>query len=121
MVNDNQLIGINSVTIFHQNICGLREKTDELTSSVFPNFPHILHFSEHHLKKFELDQINVDGYRLGAAYCRQVVKWSAVCIFVHKNLNYTTIDLGKYRKDQDIEVCASKLNSILQCLYNDSL
>ena len=55
--------------------------------------------------------MNVDGYRLGAAYCRQVVKQGGVCIFAHKNLNYTTIDLGKYCKDQDIEVCVLKLES----------
>ena len=84
MVKDNQMSGSNSVTIFHQNICGLRGKTDELLSSVFPDFPHILCFSEHHLKKPELDQINVDGYRLCAAYCRQVVKRGGVCIFVKK-------------------------------------
>jgi hypothetical protein len=65
-------------------------------------------FSEHHLKKFELNQINVEGYSLGAAYSRQR---GDVCIFVHKNLNYTTIDLDKYCKDQDIEVCALKLES----------
>jgi len=84
MVNDNQILGSNSITIFHQNICGLNGKTDELTSSLSPNFPHILCFSEHHLKKFELNQINVDGYRIGAAYCRQVVKRGSVCIFVQK-------------------------------------
>ena len=50
MVKDNKTTGINSITIFHQNICGLREKTDELKSSMYPNFPHILCFSEHHLK-----------------------------------------------------------------------
>ena len=49
-----------------------------------PDFPHILCFPEHHLKKSELDQINVDGYRLGAAYCRQVIKRGGVCIFVKK-------------------------------------
>ena len=65
-VKDNKTIGINSITIFHQNICGLRKKTDELKSSMYPNFPHILCFSEHHLKNFELDQINVNGYNLGA-------------------------------------------------------
>jgi hypothetical protein len=94
MVNDNQKTGINSVMIFHQNICGLRGKTDELTSSLSPNFPHILCFSEHHLQKFELNQMNVEGYSLGAAYSRQVVKRGGVCIFVHKILNYTTIDLS---------------------------
>ena len=106
MVNDNQMTGVNSLTIFHQNICCLRGKTDELTSSTLPNCLHILCFSEHHLKEFELDQINVDGYRPGARYCRQVVKRGGVCIFVYKTLNYINIDLGKYCKDQDIEVCA---------------
>ena len=74
----------NSITIYHQNICGLKGKPDELISSMSPDFPHILCFSEHHLKKTELDLINVDGYRLGTAYCRQVVKISGVCIFVKK-------------------------------------
>ena len=68
-------------------------------------------FSEHHLKKPELDQINVDGYRLGAAYCRQVVKRGGVCIFVKKKRLYSNIDLDKYFKDQDIEVCVLKLKS----------
>jgi len=62
-------------------------------------------------KKFELDQINVDGYRHDAAYCRQVVKRGGVCIFVQKNLEYTNTDLDKYCNDQDIEVCVLKLKS----------
>ena len=43
--------------------------------------------------------------------CRQVVKRGGVCIFVHKYLNYTTVDLDKYCKDQDIEACSLKLES----------
>jgi len=109
MVKDNKMTGINFITIFHQNICGLRKKTDELKSSMYPNFPHILCFSEHHLKNFVLDQINIDGYNLGAAYCRQIVKRGGVCIFVRNNLNYTNIDLSAYCKDQDREVCALNL------------
>ena len=105
------MLGSNSITIFHQNICGLKGKTDELISSMSPNSPHILCFSEHHLKKFELDQINVDGHRLGAAYCRQVVKRGGVCIFVQKHPEYTNIDLGKYCSNQDTEVCVLKLKS----------
>ena len=59
----------------------MRGKIDEYISSISPDFPHILCFSEHHLKKPELDQINVDGYRLGVTYCRQVVKkkW---CLYI---------------------------------------
>jgi hypothetical protein len=109
MVNDNKMIGINSITIFHQNIFGLKKNTDELKSSTYPNFPHVLCFSKHHLKNFELNQINVDGYKLGATYCRQVVNRGGVCIFVRNNLNYTNIDLSAYCKDQDIEVCALNL------------
>jgi hypothetical protein len=48
----------------------IKEK-DELINSLFPKFPHILCFSEHHLKHIELDQINLEGYKLGAAYCRK--------------------------------------------------
>ena len=106
---NNKTTGINSITIFHQNICGLRKKSDELKSSMYPNSPHILCFSEHHLKNFELDQINVDEYNLGTTYCRQIVKRGGVCIFVRNNLNYTNIDLSAYCKDQDIEVCALNL------------
>jgi hypothetical protein len=60
----------------------LKGKTDELISHMSPNSPHILCFSEHLPKKPKLDQINLEGYRLGAAYCRQVLKRGGVCIFV---------------------------------------
>ena len=111
MVNDNQRSSSNSITIFHQNICGLKGKTGELISSMSPHFPHILCSSECHLKKFELYQINVNGYRLGTAHCRQVVKRCSVCIFVPENLSYTNIVLGKHCKDQEKEVCVLKLKS----------
>ena len=64
MVKDKQMSSSNSITIFHHSVCGLKGKTDELVSSMSPDFPHILCFSEHHLKKPELDQINVDGLDL---------------------------------------------------------
>ena len=44
MVNDNQMTGVNSLTLVHQNICGLRGKSDELTGSMLPNCPHIFVF-----------------------------------------------------------------------------
>jgi hypothetical protein len=111
MVNDNQILGSTSMTIFHQNVFDLKGKVSDLISSMSPNSPHILCFFLHHLKKFELSKINVDDYRLGAAYCRQVLKRGGVCIFVQNNLKYTNIDSDKYCKSQDIEVCVSKLKS----------
>jgi hypothetical protein len=35
-----------------------------------------------------------------------------VCIFVHKSLNFLSINLSRYCEDQDIEVCALKLESV---------
>jgi hypothetical protein len=70
MVVGNQRSVSNTVSIFHQNIRGIKGKTDELIGSVSPNSPHILCFSEHHLKNFALDQISIDGYKLGAAHSR---------------------------------------------------
>jgi hypothetical protein len=79
MVKDNKTIRINPITIFHQNICGLRKKTDELKKFYVSKLStYFVSLSKHHLKNFELNEINVDGYNLGATYCRQIVKkrWS---------------------------------------------
>jgi exonuclease III len=118
MVNDNLGSSRNTVTIFHQNICGLRRKTDELISTISPNFPHVLCFSEHHLKTFDLNHIDISGYKLGAAYSRQDLKGGGACIFVQNNLECTNIGLDKYCKEQDIEICVIKLTSIL---YNNNI
>jgi hypothetical protein len=70
-----------------------------------PNFPHILCLSEHHLKHTELVQINIEGFKLCTAYCRQIMKRGGVCMFIQKGLEYFKIDVNKYCKDQDIEIC----------------
>jgi hypothetical protein len=86
----------------------IKEK-DELINSLFPKFPHILRFPEHHLKQIELKQVNLEGYKIGAAYCRKSLLKGGVCIFVHKKYNHSNMDLSKYYKEQDIEACALKL------------
>jgi hypothetical protein len=85
------------------------KEEDQLINSLFPNFPHILCFSEHHLKQIELEQINREGYKLGAAYCRKSLLKDGVFIFVHEKYNYSNGNLSKYFKEQDIEACALKL------------
>ena len=111
MVNDNSNLDSNSLTIYHQNICGLKGKTDELISSMSPNLPHILCFSEHHLKHTELGQINTEGFELCTAYCRQATKRGAVCIFIKKGLECCKIDVNRYCKDQDVEICMLNLKT----------
>jgi exonuclease III len=93
MVGDNRTIDtLNPLIIFCQNICGLRKGTDELINSLFQNFPHILCLSEHHLKQFELNQINLDGYKHCATYYIKFIEKAGVCI-VYKILNYLNINL----------------------------
>jgi hypothetical protein len=112
MVNDNVNLDSNLFTVYHQNICGLKGKIDELISSMFPNFPHILCLSEHHLKHTELDQINTESFKLCTVYCRHTIKWGGVCIFIQKGLKYSKINVNKYCKDQDTEIYMLHLKTI---------
>jgi hypothetical protein len=90
--------GSSELLVSHHYICGLREKTDELINSLFPKFPRFLCFPEHHLKQLELDQTNLDGFKLGAAYCRKSLLKGEVSIFVHVKYNYINVDLSKFCK-----------------------
>ena len=51
----------------------------------------------------------MDIYKLGVSYCRTLYEKKGVCIFVQESLRYESIDLGKYCKDTDFEVCPTKI------------
>jgi hypothetical protein len=76
--------------------------------------------SSNHLNQFELDNISIDNYNLGASYCRRSSLKSGVCIYVLKNLNFTTVNLKAYCSDHDIDICAVKLHSIFShiCVFS---
>jgi len=99
----------NYFKIFHQNIRSLKEKHHELLSHLFPNLPHVLCLIEHHLKAFELQNINIDHYILGAQFCRTNYAQGGVVIYAHNSLCPTAINLSKYCAEKDIEICAVKL------------
>jgi hypothetical protein len=117
MVKERCATDSSPLLLFHQNICGLRKKTDELINSSFPKFSHTLCFSEHHLKQIELKHINLEGYKLGSAYCRKSLLKDGDGIFAHKKHNYSNVDLSKYCKEHDIEACALKLELIALNIY----
>ena len=52
----HHLNGLVPLTIYHQNVKGLRGKANELLSQLYPNFPHVLCLSEHHMNHLELQQ-----------------------------------------------------------------
>jgi len=107
--------GLVPLTIYHQNISGLRGKAIELLSQLHPNFPHVLCLSEHHMNHLELQQTFIDNYKLGVSYCRTIYEKRGVSIFVQEGLRYVKIDMDKYCKDKDFEVCAIKIYFNAKC------
>ena len=101
------------LNIHHQNIRGLRGKTDELIGHLHPVFPHILCFTEHHMNWEELQQTFIDDYTLGAYFCRASYAKGGVCSYTQKSMNFENMDLEIYCIEKDFEVCALKLNLIL--------
>ena len=80
---------------------------------------------EHHLKTEETTNINLDQYKLGAFFCRQEYKGGGVCIYICQSLQCSKINLEKYYKEKDLEICALKLkvqmnNFIIICIYRSS-
>jgi len=66
----HQLNGSVPLIVYHKNVRGLRRKTNELLSQLYPTFPHILCLSEHHMNHSDLQQTFLYNYKLGVSYCR---------------------------------------------------
>jgi exonuclease III len=96
------------LTIFHQNIRGLHNKTDKLLNCWSTELPHILCFTEHHLHDYQINSTCINHYNLGSIYCRKSRKYGGVSIFVQENLLFSTVELAEFCNDQDFEVCAVK-------------
>jgi len=63
---------INSLfKIYHQNIQGLKGKINEFMLTLVAGAPHLICFTEHHLKDYEIDATPISNYKLGAKYCRK--------------------------------------------------
>ena len=109
-------------TIYHQNIRGLSNKIDEFLISLCHSRPQIVCLTEHHLKSEEVNNTNLDQYKLGTSFCRKKYKYGGVCIYVSESLQYRAINLEKYHKEKDFEICALKItiqtnNFIIMCIY----
>jgi hypothetical protein len=112
LVKDSSQVPRNkSVNIFHQNIRDLGNKSNELYCHLHHNLSYILCLSEHHLSEPKLQLIHLTNYSLGANYCRKTFLKGAVSIFVYRKVKYTTINIGEYNIDKDIEACTIQLNS----------
>jgi hypothetical protein len=72
----------NRLSIYHQNIRGLKGKIDEFLLSLTAEAPHLICLTEHHLKEHELANTHIPNYKLGSNYCRRNLKQGGVCIYV---------------------------------------
>ena len=104
------------LTIYHQNVRSLRRKANELLSHLYPDLPHIICLMEHHMNIIEIDFLNLENYNTGAKFCR-VSNGEVVVMYIHNSLKFTIIDLCKYSKEKDIEICGVKLNVSSSTVY----
>ena len=119
----NQLTLNNNVfKIYHQNIRILRNKLHELIGHLHPVLPHVICLTEHHLNMLEKTYVNIEGYTIGAQFCRVSYAKGGAIIYVHNSLQYINNDLSKYAKEKDTEICAVKtsinsLNILIITIY----
>jgi hypothetical protein len=74
-----------NLLVYHQNIRGLSQKTEELIISLnIAHSPHILCLTEHHLKAPDILQLNLENYLLGKGFCRKNLTKGGVSIFVKR-------------------------------------
>jgi hypothetical protein len=90
-INKNADIN-NLFRIFHKNIRGLNGKINEFMFSVLSELPHIC-LSEHYLKDYEIAVLPIYKYKLGAKYCRKILKYGGSSIYVQESLIFTEINL----------------------------
>jgi hypothetical protein len=71
-IPNGNILKKQNLKIFHQNICGLQSKSDELLVSLYPELPDILCITEHHLNAMQIQLVSFDEYNLGKEFCTQI-------------------------------------------------
>jgi hypothetical protein len=79
----------NLFKIYHQNIWGLKGKTNELMLPLLTEAAHLIYLIEHRLKKYEIDTTPISNYKLGAKYCRNKLRNGSVCTYIQEALKFT--------------------------------
>jgi hypothetical protein len=114
----------NQLTLFHQNIRGLSNKSEEIINFLMDKElnPNVMCFTEHHIPELSPGFINLENYILGASFSRCRYQKGGVCIFVQKDLFFNCVDLSKFCEEKTVELCAIQLESqgkhfVILCVY----
>jgi exonuclease III len=113
----------DNLVIYHQNM-SLNRTGDELSVILEENLirPHLICLSEHHMRKQEMSNFSLSGYKLATSFSREKFLKGAVCILVRNDVTYHAIDLEKSCNEKSLEICVIKLtfsskNVIVCCVY----
>jgi exonuclease III len=89
---------VNSLNTVHQNIRGLRNKTDELIHSFETDCinPHVLCLSELHMVEQDSLHLTLDGYLMGSSFYRQNLQKRGVCTFVKEEQCFNKICISHH-------------------------
>jgi len=114
----------NNLIIYHQNIRSLNKKQDEISIMLqeCKNRPHLICLSEHHMRKEEMLDLTLPGYKLASCFCQEQYTKGGVCILVRNDLNCKAIDLNNICKEKVFEISAVRLDTcstsmIICCMY----
>ena len=112
------------MTVIHQNIRGLSNKSDELICSFTTNQinPHIIRLSEHNLSTHNLLLINLENYYLGCSFSRSINHGGGVCIYIRKDIHFVKRDVLHYCVEKIIEFCVVQIDTktshiVIICMY----
>lgn len=100
----------------------MSEKLDDIRMFLNSQRYEILCFSEHFLRKPELDMVNMGvlDYRLGGSFCRVVYRRGGVAIFVRSDLAFEQVDLNDFCNERHGEFCSvyvPSLDVLFVCVY----
>jgi exonuclease III len=81
----------------------------KFVNTVVTDPPHVLCFTEHHLKTCQLDSIRFQNYKLGANFYRKIYRNGGVCIYIHESFQFPNVNVHNFCKEKDLEACVIKL------------
>jgi len=114
-----------SLSIYHQNLRGLKHKIDELACSLIAKelHPYFICKTEHYLIKQKLLLINHENYHLVSNFSR-INNTGGVCIYVRSNTIANTVAkiVSQFCKEKIFEACAVQIIVVkflitILCIY----
>ena len=113
----------NNLIIYHQNIGSMNKKQVEINIMLqeCQRRPHLICLSEHHMRKEEMLDLALPGYKLASCFCREKYAKGGMCILVRNDMNCQAIDLNNICKEKVFEISAIirhklHLNDTLLCI-----